>query len=165
VIRVGQVIGAFGVEGAVKVLALTDFPDRFLTGSELVMDGVARHVEWSREQPEWMVVKLTGLDNRTLAEMHRGHYLEVPMDRVHKLPADTYYHHQLVGLEVASESGRPLGRVAEVLERPANDVWVARDGNVEHLIPATREAVLKVDVEGGSITVADWLLETEDATP
>jgi 16S rRNA processing protein RimM len=164
VIRVGQVLGAFGVEGAVKVLPLTDFPDRFLTGAELVVEGETRHVEWSREQPEWMVVKLTGLDNRTLAEMHRGRYLEVPMDQVHKLPEDTYYHHQLVGLVVCTESGRALGRISEVLERPANDVWVARDGNVEHLIPATREAVLKVDLEGGAITVADWLLETEDVS-
>ncbi len=161
-IKVGQVLGAFGVDGAVKVLPLTDFDDRFRAGSELVVDGVTRHVEWSREQPQWMVVKLTGLDNRTLAELHRGRYLEIPQDQVHKLPPGVYYHHQLVGLGVRTESGRPLGRLVEVLERPANDVWVARDGNVEHLVPATREAVLEVNLEAGSITVADWLLDTED---
>lgn len=162
-IRVGQVLGAFGVDGAVKVLPLTDFDDRFRVGSELVVDGVTRHVEWSREQPQWVVVKLTGFDNRTLAEMHRGRYLEIPLDRVHKLPEGSYYHHQLVGMDVATESGRSLGRVSEVLERPANDVWVAREGNVEHLVPATREAILGVDLENRLIRVADWLLETEDA--
>jgi 16S rRNA processing protein RimM len=163
VIRVGQVLGAFGVDGAVKVLPLTVFEDRFRAGSELVVEGVTRHVEWSREQPEWLVVKLTGLDNRTLAELHRGRYLEIPLDQVRKLPEGAYYHHQLVGLAVETESGRPLGTVTEVLERPANDVWVAKAGNVEHLVPATREAVLDVDLERKRIKVADWLLDLEDA--
>ncbi len=162
-IRVGQVVGAFGVRGAVKVLSLTDFRDRFRPGSELVLGGVRRGVEWSREQPPGLVVKLTGLDDRTRAEACRGRYLEVPIDEAHRLPDGTYYHHQLVGLEVRTESGLRLGRVCEVLERPANDVWVARGGDHEHLIPATREAVLDVDLEAGRITVADWLLELEEA--
>jgi 16S rRNA processing protein RimM len=163
VIRVGQVTGAFGVQGAVKVLPLTDFDDRFRAGAALVVDGITRRVEWSREQTNGLVVKLTGLDNRTLAELHRGRYLEVPVDAVHRLPEGAFYHHQLMGLAVASASGRDLGRLVEVLERPAHDVWVARLDNIEHLVPATREAVLEVDLEAGRVKVADWLLEVEEA--
>ncbi|HEX6547769.1 MAG TPA: PRC-barrel domain-containing protein, partial [Candidatus Dormibacteraeota bacterium] len=70
---------------------------------------------------------------------------------------------QLVGLEVRTRSGESLGRIAEVLERPANDVWVARRGNVEHLVPATHEAVLEVDLAQDRVVVADWLLEVETA--
>ena len=162
-IKVGQVVGVFGVQGAVKVLPLTDFDDRFRPGAEVVLDGVSRHVEWAREQASSLVVKLTGLDTRTLAELHRGRYLEVPIDSVHRLPEGTYYHHQLVGLRVATEDGRSLGQIAEVLERPANDVWVARDGNVEHLVPAVHDAVLSVDLESGTVVVANWLVEVEDA--
>jgi 16S rRNA processing protein RimM len=163
VIRVGQVTGAFGVQGAVKVLPLTDFADRFRTGSALVMDGITRQVEWSREQSNGLVVKLTGFDTRTLADLQRGRYLEVPADAVHPLPEGAFYHHQLLGLAVATAAGRDLGRLAEVLERPAHDVWVARRDNVEHLVPATREAVLEVDLESGRVLVADWLLEVEEA--
>jgi len=60
-------------------------------------------------------------------------------------------------------SGRGLGRIEEVLERPANDVWVSRDGAVEHLIPATKDAVVSVDLDAGRIVVADWLLTVEEA--
>src|SRR5215467_12830282 len=56
VIRVGQVVGAFGIAGAVKVRSLTDFPDRFASGSELTMDGVGHRVEWSRQQATGLVV-------------------------------------------------------------------------------------------------------------
>jgi 16S rRNA processing protein RimM len=142
---------------------LTDFDDRFRAGAALVVDGITRHVEWSREQTNGLVVKLTGLDTRTLAELHRGRYLEVPVDAVHRLPEGAFYHHQLMGLAVASASGRDLGRLVEVLERPAHDVWVARLDNIEHLVPATREAVLEVDLEAGRVKVADWLLEVEEA--
>jgi 16S rRNA processing protein RimM len=163
VIRIGQVVGAFGVQGAVKVLPLTDFEDRFRPGSRLYLEGAARHVEWSRPGQTPLVVKLAGIDNRTLAEIHRGRYLEIPEEEVRPLPPGSWYDHQLVGLAVETSSGLRLGRLADVLRRPANDVWVARDRTVERLIPAVRDAVLEVDLERGRVVVADWLLESEDA--
>ncbi len=161
-IKVGQVMGAFGVQGAVKVSPLTDFEDRFARGSDLLLDGVSRRVEWSRDRPPALVVKLAGIDNRTLAEAHRGRYLEVPDEAARSLPAGSWYHHQLVGLAVTTEGGRGLGTLVSVLERPANDVWVAQQGQVERLIPATRDAIVSVDVDAGQVTVADWLLVEDE---
>jgi 16S rRNA processing protein RimM len=171
VVLVGQVVGVFGVEGAVKVRALTDFDDRFDAGAELFLEGESRRVEWSRLQPTGLVVKLSGLDNREVAATQRGRYLEIPEEDIRPLPEGRWYHHQLVGLAVATADGRELGRLTDVMERPANDVWVVRrdgqlggqPGGEEHLIPATREAVLDVDLEAGRVTVANWLLEVEDA--
>ena len=162
-VLVGQIVGAFGIQGAVKVAPLTDFEDRFAPGSGLVLDGERRRVEWSRPHAPVMVVKLSGLDTRTVAEMHRGRYLEITDEEVHQLPAGTWYHHELVGLEVATAGGQELGRLVQVLERPANDVWVAQRDGVEQLIPATQDAVLEVDLGSGRVVVADWLLEVEEA--
>jgi len=66
-------------------------------------------------------------------------------------------------MAVTTERGRHLGTLVDVVSRPANDVWVARAEGVEHLIPATRNAVLDVDVEAARVTVADWLFDVEDA--
>jgi len=71
-IRVGQVTGAYGLDGAVKVTPLTDFQDRFDPGASLLLDGCARHVEWSRASQPGLVVKLRGIENRTVAELFRG---------------------------------------------------------------------------------------------
>jgi 16S rRNA processing protein RimM len=163
VIRVGQVAGAYGLEGAVKVIPLTDFQDRFDPGASLLLDGSQREVEWSREGQPGLVVKLQGIDNRTLAELFRGRYLEVPDDQMRALEQGRFYHRQLVGLPVETSSGERLGVIAEVLERPANDVWVCHDGPIEHLIPATKNAVLEVDLTAGRVVVADWLSRVEDA--
>ncbi len=162
-IRVGRVVGAFGIAGAVKVRSLTDFPDRFAPASELFLDGSLRRVEWSREQPGGLVVKLSGVDTRSIAEAQRGRYLEVPESDLRPLPEGRWYHHQLVGLAVVSDTGIELGKLVDVVERPANDVWVVRGTGVERLIPATRDAVLDVNLATGRITVAGWLLEFEDA--
>jgi len=163
VIRVGQVTGAYGLEGAVKVTPLTDFRDRFDSGASLLLDGCAYEVEWSRESQPGLVVKLRGVDNRTMAELFRARYLEVPDEQAKSLEPGRFYHRQVIGLAVRSSSGAELGVIAEVLERPANDVWVSREGTIEHLIPATRDAVVEVDLAGGRVVVQDWLLKSEDA--
>ena len=162
-IRVAQVSTAFGLDGAVKVLPLTDFADRFDEGSTLMLDGTPRKVEWSREAGGGLVVKLGGIDNRTMAELYRGRYLEVAEESARPAGEGRFYHHQIIGLDVATASGRRLGRIEEVLERPANDVWVSREGKVEHLIPATRDAIVDVDLGARQVVVADWLLDMEDA--
>jgi 16S rRNA processing protein RimM len=163
VIRVGQVVGAYGVDGAVKVMPLTDFDERFSPGAKLLLDGCSREVEWSRQGQPGLVVKLLGVDNRTVAELFRGRYLEVSEDEMKTLEAGRFYHRQVVGLAAMTSSGQRLGVITEVLERPANDVWVSKDGTVEHLIPAVKDAVLQVDLTGGRVVVADWLLNAEDA--
>jgi 16S rRNA processing protein RimM len=163
-IRVGQVTAPFGVDGAVKVYPLTDFEDRFAPGSELILRGEVRRVEWWKPGRPTVTVKFAGIDNRTLAELHRGSYLEVPAESAKPLAEGAFYHHQLVGLEVFTASGRRVGTLSNVLERPANDVWVvsAEDG-AEHLLPATRDAVAEVNLEAGRVTVQDWLFDVEEA--
>lgn len=162
-IKIGQVMGAYGLDGAVKVLPLTDFDDRFDPGAGLLLDGAERKVEWSRPGQPGLVVKLKGIDNRAIAELFRGRYLEVSETDVRPLEEGRFYHHQVVGLVVQTHSGKPLGVIAEVLERPANDVWVSHDGAIEHLIPATRDAVLQVDLGTRRVVVADWLVAVEEA--
>jgi len=162
-IRIGQVTGAYGLEGAVKVMPLTDFEDRFDPGALLVLDGSPHAVEWSREGHPGLVVKLQGIENRTVADLLRGRYLEVPDEEMRTLEEGRFYHRQVIGLEVVTESGDSVGVIEEILERPANDVWVSREGQIEHLIPATGNAIVKVDLETRRVVVADWIFRVEEA--
>jgi 16S rRNA processing protein RimM len=161
--RVGQVLAPYGLDGAVKVLSLTDFDDRFAAGSRLVIEGDEKVVEWSRNAGGDLVVKLRGIDNRTMAQLFRGRYFEIGEEAARPAGEGRFYHHQVVGLAVSTTSGQDLGRIAEVLERPANDVWVSREGALEHLIPATRDAVVEVDLAAGRVVVADWLVQVQEA--
>ncbi len=72
------------------------------------------------------------------------------------LPADEYWPHQLVGCAVATDVGRNLGRIREVIRGTANDVWVASaDGEDDVLIPALKDVIRSVDLEQRRIVVAE----------
>jgi 16S rRNA processing protein RimM len=79
------------------------------------------------------------------AELLRGAQLCVPSGAEEKLPADSYYLHDLNGLKVETAEGLPLGVIVDVLETPANWVCVARDGEKETLIPALKSVIQRVD--------------------
>jgi 16S rRNA processing protein RimM len=62
------------------------------------------------------------------------------------LPEGKIYQHELFGFEVVDEHGNPLGKLVEILETGANNVYVIRDeGGKELLLPNIPEVVLEMD--------------------
>ena len=142
------------MKGALRVELLTDFPDRFAPGNEVAVAGRHLRVARSTEQPDGLLVTFDGIDDRNAAEQLVGAYCTVPLSDARALPADRYYHFQLVGLRVFDvHGGRELGEVAEVLTYPANDVLRVTDGSHEVLIPMIRSVVRSIVPSEGHITV------------
>lgn len=153
-LRIGLVRSAHGVKGALRVELLTDFPDRFAPGREVEVGGRRLRVARSTEQPDGLLVTFDGIDDRTSAERLVGAYCTLPLEDARPLPADRYYHFQLVGLRVFDLHGdRDLGRVADVLTYPANDVLRVTDGTREVLVPMVRSVVRSIALSEGRITV------------
>jgi 16S rRNA processing protein RimM len=153
-LRIGLVRSAHGVKGALRVELLTDFPDRFAPGCEVNVAGRQLRVARSTEQPDGLLVTFDGIDDRNAAEGLVGAYCTVPLVDARALPADRYYHFQLVGLRVFDVHGdRDLGEVAEVLTYPANDVLRVTNGSHEVLIPMVRSVVRAIAPSEGRITV------------
>jgi 16S rRNA processing protein RimM len=153
-LRIGLVRSAHGVKGALRVELLTDFPDRFAPGRELEVAGRHLRVARSTEQPDGLLVTFDGIDDRNAAEQLVGAYCTVPLVDARPLPADQYYHFQLLGLRVFDVHGdRELGQVAEVLTYPANDVLRVTNGSREVLIPMIRSVVRAIAPSEGRITV------------
>ena len=153
-LRIGRVLKAHGVKGALRVELLTDFPDRFAPGREVVVGGRPLRVARSEELDRSMLVTFEGISDRSAAEPLAGSYVTVPLAEARALPADHYYHFQLVGLTVFdTRQARQLGRVAEVLTYPANDVLRVTDGDHEVLIPMIRSVVRSIATAEGMITV------------
>ena len=153
-LRIGRVLKAHGVKGALRVELLTDFPDRFAPGREVVVGGRPLRVARSEELDRSMLVTFEGISDRSAAEPLAGSYVTVPLAEARALPADHYYHFQLVGLTVFdTHQARQLGRVAEVLTYPANDVLRVTGGDREVLIPMIRSVVRSIAPAEGMITV------------
>ena len=145
---VGKVTRAHGLKGEVLVLVISDNPDRFAPDASVFLeDGRELRIRASRANGGRLLVLFEGVADRNAADLLRGSTLVVPQSLLPDLPEGEYWPHQLIGLEVVTESGRSLGAIADVIGSPANDLWAAVDGDGEEtLIPAIREVVISVDV-------------------
>ncbi|HWD38527.1 MAG TPA: ribosome maturation factor RimM [Fimbriimonas sp.] len=146
-VRVGQIVGAFGLRGQVKVQPLTDFFERFEKGSTLFLRGEPVLIEDSRIHKGRPLIKLKGVKDATAAEGLKWEYLEA--EGRPELEEDQFLTEDLLDLEVYTEDGQLLGTVDEVLNNPAHDILVVG----ELMIPVVKEFVLDVDLDEEKITV------------
>ena len=152
-LAVGRVSRAHGITGEVSVHKLSEVEERFAPGSKLRLeDGRTLTVEKSRPHQQAILVKFEEVADRNDAETLRGEVLLVSSDEVPGAPDDAFWIHEVVGLEVVTETGRSLGKIKEVQSNPANDLWVTDDGT---MIPAVHDVVAEVDMASGKVTVRD----------
>ena len=151
-VAVGRVLAPFGVRGEFKVEPLAP-PQTFARGRSVTLRASVRKIESSRRHKGAVLLRLAGIDTPEDVAAFRGEYLQVPEGDLAALDEGEYYRYELIGLRVVSTEGEELGEIAEVLERPANDVFVVRGPKGEALIPAVDEIVREVDVEGGVVTI------------
>ena len=152
----GKVTKAHGLRGEVTVLVLSEVPERFEPGSVLHLeDGRTLMVAAVRPDRGRLLVTFDGIADRTAAEQLNGRYLFVPEEEAPDLPEGSFWPHQLVGCEVVTDSGRPLGAIREVVLGVANDIWVTGPREAEVLVPALNDVVLEVDVDARRVVVRD----------
>ena len=151
---VGRVERPWGLRGHVKVLPLTDFPERLAVGARVFIAGTPREVVDSRWQKGRAYVLMQGIADTEAAEALRGALLEIPDDEHPHFAADEFYVDDIEGCAVRTLTGELLGTVREVLQPGANDVYVvSRPGKRDLLIPAVRDVVRRVDPKARTVTV------------
>ncbi|HVE92987.1 MAG TPA: ribosome maturation factor RimM [Actinomycetota bacterium] len=150
----GHVGKAVGLRGEVEVEVVSDDPERFRTGSVLLL-GVDRQVtvRSSRRARGRHVVAFEEIGDREGAESLRGSDLSVPADRTRKLQPGEYWDHELVGCAVLLADGTEAGRVVDVLHMPAQDLLVVDSGGRERMVPLVADLVASVDTSSRTIVV------------
>lgn len=154
---IGQIRGAHGLRGEFRIALVTNHPEG--------LQGI-RTLYLGDEQELWRVrrihplpggkeaiVRLADLATAEEAAELRGRMVWADREALPPLPEDELYHYQLIGLDVVDEAGTLLGRIAEIIETGANDVYVVRGPTGETLLPAINEVVRAVDLEAGKMTV------------
>ena len=151
---VGRLVGAWGLRGEVKVQPHTDNPERLSVGSRVFLSGRPTTIERSTTTKAGLRLKLDLAGDRTQAEALRGSLLTIPRTEVAPLPDGSYYHFQVIDMEVLSEEGQPMGKVAEILTTGSNDVYVVKaPGRKDVLVPAIADIVLKIDPDQNRMVV------------
>jgi len=154
-IIIGKIVAPHGVRGDVRVFPLTDFPERFHSLKEARLDDGSRLVvQGCRDNKREFLIKFKGLDDRNSVESLRGKLLMVTKQELVELPAGHYYTFDIIGLSVFDETGKELGKVADVMSTGSNDVYVIEQaGQQPLLIPALKSVVQSIDLPGGRMVV------------
>jgi 16S rRNA processing protein RimM len=158
-VEVGEIVGAFGVLGWVKVRSFTDPPANILNYIPWALGSSeaprsAKLVE-GRPQGAAVVARLQGVEDRDQAIALKGTRILVPRQCFPYASPGTYYWADLIGLDVLTVAGVALGKVRGLLETGANDVLDVK-GERDRLIPfVVGEFVKNVDL-AESLIIVDW---------
>ncbi|HSU43963.1 MAG TPA: ribosome maturation factor RimM [Casimicrobiaceae bacterium] len=158
----GRLGAPHGVHGAVKVRPESADPTSLTTYGVWWLRGRddpswrAHKVRSVREQGEWLVAELAGIESRDAAGALRGGEVAIPRDALPALAPDEYYQADLVGMDVVNRDGARLGALRDFLESGAHPIArvVGEDGR-EQLIPWVADYVDAVDARARRIGV-DW---------
>ena len=149
-ITIGRVIRPHGIDGTLKVLPLTDFPQHFksLKGIFLVKGRITKTtVEHTRFHKGHVLIKVKQCRDRSAAEKWIGAEVKIDSQDLWPLQNGEYYRFQIEGLNVITEEGECLGNVTEIISTGSNDVYVVKKGKKEYLLPAIKEVIKLIDLE------------------
>ena len=157
-LQVGVISSTHGIRGEVKVFPTTDDVKRFKKLKKVILDTGREHLPLEVESvkffKQFAIVKFKGIDNINDIEKYKGKSLLVDRENAVKLRKDEYFIADMIGLRVYTEGGEAFGVLKDVLETGANDVYIIdslKHGEV--LVPAIKQCILDVDIEGQKMTI------------
>lgn len=152
-IKVGKIINTHGLKGELKVLALTDDENRFNDLNEIYIENNKYNIENVRYNKNFPMIKLKNYSDINDVLKFKDKYIYISEDDLVELEEDSYFIFQIKGLKVFTVDGLEVGIVKDVLTPGANDVYVVKGKDKDHLIPAVKEFIEKIDLENGKIII------------
>lgn len=156
-VLLGVILNAHGIRGQVMIKSFTEYPEDVAAYGPLEDEAGARSFEIEVESvtPKGVIARIEGVGDRTSAEKLKGTQLYVPRDALPSPDEDEYYHADLVGLQAVDRDGKPIGRIANVLNFGAGDILEIAKPHVRQTLlwPMRADVVLAVDLSGGTITL------------
>ncbi|MBR6115114.1 MAG: 16S rRNA processing protein RimM [Oscillospiraceae bacterium] len=150
-LEAGKIVSTFGVRGEVKLQPWCDGADFLRPFRTLYIDGAPRRVVSSRVHKDMLIVQFEGVEDVSAAMALKDKVVTFARADA-KLPEGRFFIADILGARVVDEAGAEVGRLTEVLDLPAGQVYVVQ-GESEHTIPNRPEFILGVDTDSGLIRV------------
>ncbi|MBS4539774.1 ribosome maturation factor RimM [Clostridium sp. D2Q-11] len=146
-IQVGKIINTHGLKGELKVLPLTDDPQRFNNLNKMYIDNKEYIIEKVWYKKGFPIITIQNFNDINDVLIFKNKYIYITQEDMIELEEDTYFIFQIKGLNVVTVDGIEIGTIKDVLTPGANDVYVVKGKDKEYLIPAVKEFVKEIDLE------------------
>ena len=157
-LQVGVITSTHGVRGEVKVFPTTDDPNRFKSLKHVLLDTgrekKSLEVQGVKFFKQFVILKFKGIDNINDIEIYTKCDLLVTRDNAVKCEPGEYFICDLIGLTVVTDEGNTLGKLTDVIETGANNVYeVTAPGGRVYYLPVIDECILAHDLDNKTVTV------------
>ena len=125
-IEAGRITSTHGVHGEVKIEVWLDTPEDLKHYRRIFIDGQKKKLLSVRQQNRFVIVKLHQIDDINAAQPLKGKTVFIAREDA-PLPPGGYFLQDLLDAKVVLEDGSPVGVLTEILERPANNVYIVTD--------------------------------------
>ncbi|MGN0791533.1 MAG: ribosome maturation factor RimM [Christensenellales bacterium] len=161
-LRIALIARPHGVQGLVKLLPLSEDMNRYhgLKEAYLERNGQYQPITLSDVgvQPDAVYARLSCCPDRNTAETLRNLYICVDRANAIKLPEGRYFISDIIGCAVTDTEGKQYGKLTDVLETGANDVYVIK-GDKTLMVPALKKLLSSVDIQAKAIVLDAAVLE------
>ena len=154
-LEAGKIVNTHGIRGEVKIMPYTDSPELLAEFDRLFLGKAHTEViiEHSRAFKNMVIAKIEGVNTPEEADKLRNKLLYMHRDDL-ELDEDTYFIQDLIGMEVRdADSGHVYGKIADVMQTGANDVYVVKGDDREYLVPAIGDVVVSTDIDADIMTI------------
>lgn len=156
--EIGQIVNTFGIKGIVKVNSFTEDPLEFEQLKTILVEKNKKLLEFEIEEAKphknQVLLKLKGINDINEAEKYKGCYIKLPREKAKKLPENTYFIADLIGLEVYTDSGELLGKVDDIYNSGSADIYVIKNElGKQILLPGIKDVIKEIDVDNEKIIV------------
>ena len=156
-LEIGQIVSTHGITGEVRVNPWCDTPEFMKKFKTLYFDAngnKAVKITACRPHGNVVIIKLDGID--TVEEAQKLRNKTLYMNRADaKLGKGDWFIQDLIGCTVydADDNEKTYGKLTDVAETGANDIWFIENNGKEYIIPAIKDVVINVDVENESVFI------------
>lgn len=157
-LEVGQIVNTQGLKGGVKVNPFTDDMKRFEKLKKIYVQNKNDLKEYEIQQVKYfkkqVLLKLKGIETIEEAEKLKGMFLKIDKKDAIRLPKDTYFIADLLGIKVVTQEGEELGNIVDIYPTGSNDVYVIKsEEGKQLLIPAIKQVIQNIDLENKKMIV------------
>lgn len=147
----GKIVNTHGIRGEVKIQPWCDSAEFLCEFDVYYIGDTSYRVLAARPHKGCVLAKLEGVSDINAAMCLKNKIITVDREGI-TLPEGQYFISDLMGLSVVTTDGKIIGTIKDVLNLPANDVYVVQ-GEKEYMIPVVKEFVQNVDLTTKCITV------------
>ena len=148
---IATIVGAHGIKGAVRARYVTSTPDYYLKEKVLFLEKSgslsALNIKRINQSKNCWVILFREINSRDDAEVLKGYRLLLPDDQLKPLESNEVFVHKIIGCRVEDQKGRILGKITDILETGANNVYEVSDGSSVFLVPDVPHVVIEMNVE------------------